>query len=156
MQLDQKKHLINTFSRHRIYASLPQIVTMPSDYQLMGGFLGTAAIALGINAILRPTQAIDAFKLQARAEAADPILVNSLVAIYGARDIFVGLTLFVASYFRARSTLGGIILAAVPVVMADGAICRYYVGEGEWAHWGSLPVLVALGAWLIRGASSST
>ncbi|KAF8060740.1 hypothetical protein FPV67DRAFT_304710 [Lyophyllum atratum] len=103
-------------------------------------------IAIGINAILRPQHALTLFDFTAPASPIDAKLVDSLVAVYGARDIFMGLAVYAAAYFADRKTLGAILIAAGGAAFADGAVVRAQVGRGEWSHWGFVPVLTVFGS----------
>jgi hypothetical protein len=75
-------------------------------------------------------------------------MVDSLMAIYGVRDIFMGAAIYAASYFGTRSTLGWILIAASSVAFADGSVCWTH-GQGHWNHWGYAPMIAVTGSLLL-------
>ncbi|RDX54656.1 hypothetical protein K466DRAFT_584226 [Polyporus arcularius HHB13444] len=119
---------------------------------LAAAAFGTIFVGFGINAILRPAHALTFFEFaRPPASAADRQLVDSLMIIYGARDVFMGLAIYAAAYFGNRKALGSIVLAASAVAAVDGAVCKMN-GEGEWAHWGYAPMVALVGALLLGPA----
>lgn len=83
----------------------------------------------------------------------DKKLVDALMSVYGARDIFMGLDIYSAVYFRDRKSFGldsdccqwcGLL-----------AVCRTQVGKGEWNHWGYAPKLTTVGT-VLRGVFDLT
>jgi hypothetical protein len=108
----------------------------------------TIFVGFGINAILRPLNALEFFEFEAPASASDKKLVDNLMVIYGARDIFMGLAIYSTAYFGNRKALGWILIAASAVAFVDGAVCRAQ-GKGEWNHWGYAPMLTAVGSVLL-------
>ncbi|EON62463.1 hypothetical protein W97_01685 [Coniosporium apollinis CBS 100218] len=117
--------------------------------RLAASVFGAIFLAFGINAILRPQHALSFFEFSPPASASDAALVDSLMVIYGARDIFMGLAIHAAAYFGDRRALGWIMIAGSGVAFVDGAVCRAQVGRGEWNHWGYAPVLTAVGGMLL-------
>jgi hypothetical protein len=105
----------------------------------------TIAIGFGINAILRPDNALTFFEWEAPTSASDKNLVHNLLYIYGVRDIFMGVVMNIAAYFGDRKTLGWILIATSAVAFADGFLC-WNQGKGHWNHWSYAPVLMALGS----------
>ncbi|KAI0711133.1 hypothetical protein C8T65DRAFT_647604 [Cerioporus squamosus] len=113
---------------------------------------GTIFVAFGVNAIVRPAHALTFFEFaRPPVSAADRQLVDSLMIIYGARDIFMGLAMYAAAFFGNRRALGAIVLAASAVAFVDGAVCKMN-GEGEWSHWGYAPMVAVVGALLLGPA----
>ncbi|KAK2882665.1 hypothetical protein FQN49_000139 [Arthroderma sp. PD_2] len=108
-------------------------------------FFGTIGVGFGINAILRPEHALSFFELAPPTLASEQTLFKSLMAVYGVRDIFMGLAIYVAAFTGERKTLGWILLAMSGVAFADGAVCAVN-GAGKWNHWGYAPVVAAVGA----------
>ncbi|KAJ6560483.1 hypothetical protein B0H10DRAFT_2115035 [Mycena sp. CBHHK59/15] len=116
---------------------------------IAAGVFATVFVGFGINAILRPRNALKFFEFEAPASASDKKLVDGLMVIYGARDIFMGLAIYSAAYFRDRRSLGWILIAGSGVAFVDGAVCRAQVGKGEWNHWSYAPILTAVGSVLL-------
>lgn len=109
---------------------------------------GTIFIGFGINAILRPANALTFFELARPASAADAAAVDALLAVYGVRDIFMGLAIYVASWFGSSRALGWIVVAAAGVAFGDGVVC-WRMGAGEWNHWGYAPMVLGVGGLIL-------
>lgn len=116
--------------------------------RIAASVFATIFIGFGINAIIRPGNALKFFEFEAPASILDKKLVDNLMVIYGARDIFMGLAIYSAAYFGDRKTLGWILLAGSGVAFVDGGVC-WAQGKGEWNHWGYAPMLTAVGSMLL-------
>jgi hypothetical protein len=117
--------------------------------RIAASVFATIFIGFGINGMLRPRNALAVFEFDLPASAADRKLVDSLMVLYGARDLFMGIAICVAAYFGNRKTLGWILIAGSGVAFVDGAVCRAQIGRGEWNHWGYAPALTAVGSLLL-------
>jgi hypothetical protein len=102
----------------------------------------TIAIGFGVNAILRPENALTFFEWE------PPTSASAKTLVYGVRDIFMGVVIHIAAYFGDRKALGWILIASSGVAFADGVIC-WNQGKGEWNHWSYAPMLVGLGSLLL-------
>lgn len=116
--------------------------------RIAASVFATIFVGFGINGIIRPRNALEFFEFEAPASASDKKLVDSLMVIYGARDIFMGLAIYSAAYFGDRKTLGWILIAGSGVAFVDGAVCSAQ-GKGEWNHWSYAPILTAVGSVLL-------
>jgi len=65
------------------------------------------------------------------------------MVVYGVRDIFWGLAIYIAAHFGDRKALGWTLVAGSAVAFADGAVC-WANGKGEWNHWGYAPLMTAV------------
>jgi hypothetical protein len=108
----------------------------------------TIFTGFGINAMLRPTHALTFFEFNAPVAAADREMVDSLMAVYGARDIFMGMAIYSAALFGSKKSLAWILIAASGVAFIDGAVCWGH-GKGHWNHWGYAPMITAVGGILL-------
>ena len=108
----------------------------------------TIAIGFGINAILRPENALTFFELEAPTSPSTKSLVNTLMTVYGVKTIFMGVVMHIAAYFGNRKTLGWILIAASGVSFADGVVC-WNQGKREWNHWIFVPMLIGHGSILL-------
>jgi len=113
--------------------------------QLAAHAFATIFVGFGINAILRPSHALTFFEFAPPASPAEAKMVDSLMAVYGARDIFMGLAIYAAALFGTKKSLGWTLVAASGVAIADGIVC-YSHGQGQWNHWGYAPMITAAGA----------
>ncbi|KAJ5146272.1 uncharacterized protein N7515_000836 [Penicillium bovifimosum] len=116
--------------------------------RLVASVIATIWVAFGVNAILRPDHALTFFEFQPPALTADKQMVDSLMAVYGVRNVFMGAAIYVTSYLGSRSNLGWILIAAGGVAFADGIICWTH-GQGQWNHWGYAPMITAVGSLLL-------
>jgi len=110
--------------------------------------IATIFIGFGVNAILRPDNALTFFEWETPTTASDKTLVGSLMTVYGVRDIFTGLAIYATAYFGNRKALGWILIAGSGVAFADGVVC-WNQGKGEWNHWGYAPMLTVVGSLLL-------
>ncbi|KAB5513107.1 hypothetical protein GE09DRAFT_638031 [Coniochaeta sp. 2T2.1] len=109
--------------------------------------LATLFVGFGINAIVRPANALSFFEWEPPFEAADLKVLEGLLAVYGVRDIFMGFALYAAGIWGTKKSLGWTMIAASAVAFADGYICLIH-GKGEMNHWGYAPILTVVGALL--------
>lgn len=126
-------------------------------------FFATIFIGFGLNCIVNPVSALSFFELSypiASSFTADSHLnttktiIDSLLIVYGFRDIFMGVAIYAAAYFGKHTdkrVLGWIVAAAGVTAGVDGAVCKYLVGQGEMNHWGYAPILVGLGGIMAAG-----
>ncbi|KAJ5104483.1 hypothetical protein NUU61_001830 [Penicillium alfredii] len=121
---------------------------LKSPLCLAASAVGTIFVAFGVNAVLRPDNALTFFEFEPPAAATDKNMVDSLMAVYGVRDIFMGLAIYAAAFVGTRRSLGWTLLAASAVASADGFVCWTH-GQGEWNHWGYAPMVAVLGGLLL-------
>ncbi|KAK5102271.1 hypothetical protein LTR70_000057 [Exophiala xenobiotica] len=115
--------------------------------RLLSTIFATIFIGFGINAILQPASALSFFEWEYPTPDSSKRIIDGLLLLYGVRDIFMGLAIYVAAWYGDRRTLGGIVVCASVVAGADGWVCRVVngVGGGEWGHWGYAPVVFGVG-----------
>lgn len=120
----------------------------PSQFaalQLAAHAFATIFVGFGVNALLRPANALTFFEFAPPAGSADAQMVDSLLAVYGVRDIFMGAAIYSAAFWGTNKSLGWTLVAASAVAVADGLVC-YSHGQGEWNHWGYAPAVAVVGA----------
>lgn len=122
-----------------------------SVLRIFATLFATISVGFGVNALLRPANALEFYELALPAEDGARQVAEALLAVYGVRDIFMGAAIFAAAYFGNNKVLGWILVAGSAVAFADGAVCRVYAGTGEWSHWGYAPVFTVVGALLALG-----
>lgn len=112
---------------------------------VVANLFAAMCVGFGINAILRPDHGVSFFELAPpTVDGPEKTLFNSLMAVYGARDVFMGVAIWAATLTGERKALGWILLGVSAVAFADGAICAVN-GAGEWNHWGYAPVVMVVG-----------
>jgi hypothetical protein len=151
----QTNYLISGLSRISFLFHLSSQPSMSqSPYiSVLATVLGIIPISFGVNAILRPAHALTFFEFEPPVAPGDRSLVDSLMVVYGARDIFMGLAIYAAGFFGTRKSLGWTLVATSGVAVADGAVC-WSQGHGHWNHWGYAPVLAIIGGLLVRQSDS--
>lgn len=123
-------------------------LSQSSGFNLAAHAFATIFTAFGVNAILRPSHALTFFEFSPPASPADARMVDSLMVVYGARDIFMGVAIYAAALFGTKKSLGWTLIAASGVAVADGLACFSH-GVGHWNHWGYAPVITAVGVVLL-------
>lgn len=123
---------------------------MPGILGLITTIFATVLVGFGFNALYRPQSALSFFELEYPTEnGPHKVLVDTLLAVYAVRDIFMGVAMYTAVYHGAKRTLGYVTLAVGGVAAADGIICKMIVGHGEWNHWGYAPMAGLVGLALL-------
>ncbi|KAK5958478.1 hypothetical protein OHC33_000321 [Knufia fluminis] len=126
---------------------------------LLSSIFATTFIAFGINAMLNPSSALSFFNWEYPVPTHNPNpnkrIIDGMLLIYGVRDIFMGVSMYVAAWYGHTRILGGIVMGASAVAFADGWVCRVVnvgmLDSGEWNHWGNAPVVGLVGGLLVGG-----
>src|SRR5262245_27396491 len=84
----------------------------------------TIFVGFGVNAIFRPEHGLTFFELDPPSQPADKAVVDKLMIVYGARDIFMGAALYATAYFGDRRALGWTLIAGSAVAAVDGLVCK--------------------------------
>jgi hypothetical protein len=117
--------------------------------RILAAIFATIWLGFGINALIRPRNAFEVFEFPLPASVADQKVIDGLMIIYGARDVFMGVAVYLTTYYGSRPALGWILIAGSSVAFVDGAVCFFLLGRGQWNHWGYAPVLAAVGGSLL-------
>lgn len=128
-------------------ATTPRTKHSQSRYlSIIANIFGTIWVGFGVNAILRPLNAFSIFEFELPSSAADQRLIESLMIIYGARDIFMGLAVYFTAYFGSRKACGWTLITGAAVAGVDGLVSIRQIGDGQWNHWGYAPMIFVVGA----------
>lgn len=112
-------------------------------------YFATLFIVLGLQAFLGPAYTLLTFlEFPEPATAADRRVVDSLMYVYGAREVFKGVTIYAATLAGSKNSLAVILIAAGWVAFSDGAVC-FAEGQGHWHHWCYATLVTAVGALLL-------
>nr|POE93380.1 hypothetical protein CFP56_19392 [Quercus suber] len=114
--------------------------------------IAIAPALMGLAMTVKPRIALDMLDSQQAPKLkaiAGTITQDPLLRFLGSRDVYLGLSMLYAWYHNDRKSLGFLLLLTSGVVAGDGLIQREMTGEGEWRHWGCLPVLVGTAAGLL-------
>lgn len=109
---------------------------------------GAVFVGFGINIMTRPASGLSFFEWEYPTDPTAQQLIDKIMIIYGARDIFMGAALWVAAALGNRRVAGATLIAASAVAAVDGFACMN--GEAEWGHWGYAPVLTVIGGLTMR------
>jgi len=130
-------------------ATVPRTTHSQSRYlHILANIFGTIWLGFGVNAMLRPRAAFAVFEFDLPSSAADQKLVESLMIIYGARDIFMGLAAYFTAWFGTPKACGWTLIAGAAVAGVDGLVCIRQIGDGQWNHWGYAPMIFVVGSLL--------
>ena len=124
-------------------------LSQSSSLRIAASVIGTIFLGFGIKFSLQPSSSIPFFELDAPTSASDQKIADALTLLYAVRDIFMGVSIYAATYFGNRKSLGWILIAASGVAYADGFIVKTQIGKGEWNHWGYAPMLTVVGSLLL-------
>lgn len=106
---------------------------------------GTLSLAFGLSAFLSPATSLSLFNLAYPDHAPSKPVVDSLMTVYGVRDIYMGFSIMVTAWYGDLKALGWLFVAVGGVAGVDGVVCRGVGGGGEWNHWGFTPLAVGMG-----------
>jgi multidrug efflux pump subunit AcrB len=111
--------------------------------------VGLLPIALGINAVARPASALALLQFPAPTDPAARKVTESVLQMYGARNITLGLSTLAVWYAGSHRTLGLVMLAGIPLALIDGFVSLNQIGSGQWGHWSACIVGGVLGLGLL-------
>ncbi|KAF4628985.1 hypothetical protein G7Y89_g9165 [Cudoniella acicularis] len=100
----------------------PSRLSQSLTLRIAASVFATLFIGFGINALLNPTHALTFFEMAPPSSPYDKTVVDALMAVYGVRDIFMGVAIYAAAYYGESKSLGWIVLSGSAVAFADGAI----------------------------------
>lgn len=111
---------------------------------------GLVPTFIGVATILYPRFGLlHVFEAKLPAAPQDQKLVDGLMRLFGARDMYLGLTTITAWYMGQRAVMGYLLFLGCGVVTVDGIVQKQQTGNGEWKHWSFVPVMAGLGAGLV-------
>lgn len=67
---------------------------------------------------------------------ADWAIMERVMILYGAKDLFMGVAIFASTWFGSRRSAALVLLAASACAGVDGYVVKGEAGTGEWNHWG--------------------
>jgi hypothetical protein len=103
---------------------------------LLSTLFGTIFLGFGLNYAFRPRAAFAVFEFPYPTNPVDQKVIDSFCVLYGAKDLFMGVAIYSATFLGTRKSLGVILMAASACAAIDGAVVKAHVGYGEWNHWG--------------------
>jgi hypothetical protein len=113
-------------------------------------FLGTVTIGFGLHYVFFPRSAFNNFGFSAPSSASPDLeLLDNILVLFGAKDIFVGVSIWAATLMGSRKIAGINVLALGLCAALDGWVVKNSKGAvpgGEWGHWGYGSVALGVGA----------
>lgn len=110
---------------------------------------GCITFGFGINYIFNPSSAYDIFQFPRMSSEADQDIMNAVMILYGAKDLFMGIAIWASTWSGTRRSAGMVLMAGGAAAGIDGYIVNRMTGGGEWNHWGYGSVMVMLGLAMI-------
>lgn len=103
-------------------------------------------LLFGLTYILRPRTGFSLFGFRASpTSAAEWALMEHIMVLYGAKDVFIGVAIFASTWCGTRRCAGAVLVAAAVCAGVDGWVVGRESGTGEWNHWGYGGVMGGLG-----------
>ncbi|RSH90801.1 hypothetical protein EHS25_009976 [Saitozyma podzolica] len=84
------------------------------------GAVSCLPIALGINALIRPSSPLELLGWPIPTDPYGKKLALNLMRVYGGRNIALGLSMAIPAYFGHRKALGWMVLGSSVVAIVDG------------------------------------
>jgi hypothetical protein len=112
----------------------------------LGAAAGVFQLTLGLTAVVQPRvmlQEVWGFK-PASTPGQDQILVESLMQLYGVRNVALGLMILAVRALADSKTLGWVVMTDLLVALGDGFVQKKCTGGGQWKHWSFLPIGVSV------------
>lgn len=106
-------------------------------------------LGFGINSIVRPRGAYQLLgELPLPSSAADYKIVDSLMILYGAKELVQAFAIYLVGFFGSRKALGWLVIASCAGAFVDGWVVKELSGGGEWNHWGYASLFSIVGVLL--------
>ncbi|CAG9982650.1 unnamed protein product [Clonostachys byssicola] len=103
----------------------------------------------GLNMLFRPGPTLESVKFPVPADPEGKKTIFSVMRFFGARNIAVSY-LLVLIWSRGDNRLTAkSLVACLWIAGVDGFIQRAQTGEGQWTHWGFIPVVAGVAAGLM-------
>jgi hypothetical protein len=106
---------------------------------------GAIFFGFGINYVFNPEAAYDIFEFPRMSVQSDQDIMNAVMILYGAKDLFIGIAIWASVWLGTRKSAGLILMAASGAAGVDGYIVNKMTGGGEWNHWGYGSAMMVLG-----------
>jgi hypothetical protein len=106
---------------------------------------GTIFIGFGIAYTLYPRTAYPTLGLPAPTTPRDAEIVDAIMVLFGAKDLFVGTSILAGTWLGNRRVAGLLLGLGSVCAAVDGWVVKGFTGEGEWNHWGYGAVMGLVG-----------
>ena len=107
----------------------------------------TIFLGFGATHVLYPRTGYSLYGFStAPSSAADWAVMERVLILYGAKDIFVAVAILASTWWGTRKSAGMVLMAAGACAGLDGWVVGREAGTGEWNHWGYGGVMAGLGS----------
>lgn len=115
--------------------------------RLVAYLFAIGSFAYGSIAIFKPSMSLEFFGFQYPAKSdSSRTIIDALMLIYGIRDIYMGVAMLAAAYYKHSKMIGLLTLLNGAIAGIDGVICFNLAGAGHWNHWNLLPLVFGVAA----------
>ena len=124
---------------------MPRLSTHPS-LRYLSTLASLLFLAVGTTYILSPRTGYALYGFStAPTTPADWAVLERVMVLYGAKDVFVGVAIAATAWCGTRKSAGVVLVAAGLCAGVDGWVVKSEAGRGEWNHWGYGGVVGVLG-----------
>ncbi|KAL5420190.1 hypothetical protein PMIN03_000019 [Paraphaeosphaeria minitans] len=114
--------------------TMPSSGSPPKLFRILATLFGTIFLGFGTAYTLYPRAACPSLGLPAPTTPRDADIVDAIMILFGAKDLFVGASILAATWLGRVAGLLLVLGSACAGV--DGWAVKGMSGEGEWNHWG--------------------
>jgi hypothetical protein len=111
----------------------------------VASFFSTIFLGFGCAYMIWPREAFSTFGFPSPTTRTDLELMDAVMVLYGAKDLFVGVSTLAATWLGNRKTTGVLLVAGSLCAGVDGYVVNRFTGTGEWNHWGYGSVMGVVG-----------
>jgi hypothetical protein len=124
---------------------MPGLSTHPA-LPYLSTFFSTVFFGFGITYMLYPQTGYSLYGFSTSPTTqADWAIMERIMVLYGARDVFIAAAIFASTWFGTRKSAGLMLMAASACAGIDGYVVGMEAGTGEWNHWGYGSAMGVLG-----------
>jgi hypothetical protein len=97
---------------------------------------GFIFLGFGVAYMVWPREAFSSLGFPNPTTKVDLELMDAVMVLYGAKDLFMGVSILAATWLGNRKTAGVLLVAGSMCAGVDGYVVNRFTGTGEWNHWG--------------------
>lgn len=117
----------------------------PPLLKALSTLFGTIFLAFGLSYTLYPRAAYPTIGLPSPTTPRDAAIMDAVMTLFGAKDLFVGVSILAATWVGNRRVAGVLLVAGGLCAAVDGWVVKGFTGTGEWNHWGYGGVMGVVG-----------
>ncbi|OAG10816.1 uncharacterized protein CC84DRAFT_1113410, partial [Paraphaeosphaeria sporulosa] len=121
----------------------------PRILRLFATIFGTIFIGFGTAYTFYPRLAYPSLGLPSPTTSRDADIVDAIMILFGAKDLFVGASILAATWMGNRRVAGALLVLGSACAGVDGWVVKGMTGEGEWNHWGYGGIMGVVGVLMV-------